>query len=112
MGLLNKQKYKVNLTKESMKELGFRYDYELGDYVLKFTVYKYGKIPLIFCKLGIDEETNIIWHCVCDANNNLYTPYYNHEYGKNSIVPNIERKIKKKLKELGAKLLNENDQYE
>lgn len=103
MGCLNDYCYKVYLTKEKKKELGFKYDYELGDYVLKFTVYKYGKIPLIFCKLGIDEETNIIWHCIYDANNSLYTPFYNREYGRNTIVPKIDKEIKKKLNELGAK---------
>lgn len=111
MGYLNDYKYKVNLTNEKKKELGFKYDYELGDYVLKFTVYKYGKIPLIFCKLGIDEETNMIWHCIYDASNNLYTPYYNREYGRNNIVPKIEKEVKKKLNELGAKSVNENDKH-
>lgn len=102
--LLNGYTYKVNLTKEQKKELGFRYDYELGEYVLKFAVHKYCQIPLIFCKLGIiDEAENMVWYCIYDANDNLYAPYYNREYGKNSIVPKIEKEIKDKLNKIGAK---------
>lgn len=102
MDRLAENQYKLELTKNQMKSLGFRYDHDLDCYIYKFPVYKCDKIPLIFCKLGIDEETHRVWFNVYDANNIIYAPYYDNEYGNNIVIAIIERKIAQELKKLGV----------
>lgn len=102
MGRLAENSYKLDVTKEKMKKLGFRYDNEVDGYIYKFPVYKYNKIPVLFCKIGIAEETNRIWFNVYD-NNGLYMPYYNAEYGKNMVVPLIEERIENEFTKLGIR---------
>lgn len=105
MGRLAENRYRLDVTKEEMKKLGFRYDNEFDDYIYKFPVYKYNKIPILFCKIGIDEETKHIWFNVYD-NNGLYMPYYNDEYGKNTLIPLIEERIEKEFSKLGIRKVN------
>lgn len=95
-------RYKLNISKNEMKRIGFRYDYELDDYVYRFPVYKYGRIPVLFCKIGLYEDTNGIWFNVYD-NNGLYMAYYNREYGDNSILPEIEEAMMAEFKKLGIR---------
>ena len=102
MDRLAENQYKLNIDRNQMKKIGFSYDHELEDYIYKFPVYKYNKVPLLFCKLGIDEETNRVWFNICDANNTLYAPYYNGEYGCNSIISDIEKVISSELNKLGV----------
>jgi len=103
---LKDNEYKLNISKTKMKEFGFRYDSKLENYIYKFPVYKNNKVPLIFCKLGINEETHAVWFNVYDSNDMLYAPYYNRTYGKNSIVPIIDKVIENELNKLGAKKVN------
>ncbi len=100
MGRFIENEYKLEISKKKMKELGFKYDLQLDKYIYKFPVYKNNKVPLIFCKLGIDEETNCIWFNVYDLHDMLYAPYYNRTYGKNSVVPIIDKEIKKEINRL------------
>lgn len=102
MGRLAKTQYKLDISKKEMKALGFRYDRELGDYIYKFSVYQYNKSPLLFCKIGIDEETKRVWFNIYDTSNVLYAPYYNNEYGNNDIIPDIEKVILSELDKLGV----------
>ena len=55
----NNKTYILSVNSTQMKEMGFKYDYGIQDYIYKFPVYKSKKFnsPLIFCKLGVDEET-------------------------------------------------------
>lgn len=106
MDRLAENQYKLNITRGQMKNLGFRYDHDLDDYIYKFPVYKCDKVPLIFCKLGIDEETNRVWFNIYDANNTLYAPYYDNEYGKNALINIIDNKINQELKRLGVTKVN------
>lgn len=95
--------YILSVNSTQMKELGFKYDYELKDYIYKFPVYKSKKNePLIFCKLGIDEETKRVYFNICNVDDTLYTPYYNREYGKSKVVEVIDKNIKKEFKKLGV----------
>ena len=103
MGRLTKNQYKLDISKAQMKKLGFRYDRSIDAYTYTFTVHIYKGISLIYCKLGIDDETKDVWFNVYDANDILYAAYYNDEYGKNSIVDNIEKVISKELNKLGVK---------
>lgn len=95
--------YILSVNSIQMKELGFKYDFELQDYIYKFPVYKSKKNePLIFCKLGIDEETKRVYFNICNVDDTLYTPYYNREYGKSKVVEVIDKNIKKEFKKLGV----------
>ncbi len=107
MERLAENRYKLDITKVQKKKFGFRYDHSVDDYTYIFPVYKYkGIVPTIYCKLGVDEETKIVWFNVCDDNDRLYAPYYNDEYGKNLIVQDIEKIIIKEFKKLGVKKVN------
>lgn len=97
---INKTSKFLNLSPQQMKELGFKYDFQLQDYIYEFPVYKYKNIPSIICKLGIDEDTHKIWLNVYDANGGLYTSYYDREYGKSNIVSIIDKNIEKEIKKL------------
>jgi len=105
MGRLADGRYKLDITKEEMKKLGFRYNNEYDGYVYRFPVYKYNKIPILFCKMGIDEETNQVWFNIYD-NNGLYMPYYNQEYGRNTLISLIDERIEKEFSKLGIRKVN------
>ena len=101
----NNKTYILSVNSAQMKELGFKYDYEIQDYIYKFPVYlskKKEPEPLVFCKLGIDEETKKIFFNVCNSDGTLYTPFYNREYGKSKVVEFIDKNIKKEFKKLGV----------
>ena len=101
---LNTQ-FELDLALSQMKDQGFKYDPSIEDYVYKFAVYKYKKQPLIFCKIGIDEDTKQVWYTVCDINNITYVPFYDREYGVNYMILNIEKIILQELKKLGVTLV-------
>ncbi len=94
--------YILSVNSTQMKELGFKYDFELQDYIYKFPVYlSKKKEPLIFCKLGVDEETKHIYYNVCNIDGTLYAPFYDRYYGKSDIVKIIDKNIKKEFKKIG-----------
>ena len=96
--------YLLNLSLEEKKELGFRYDVSMEDYVYEFPVYKSNKKVSLICKLCVDDETGKILLNVYDINGNLYPSFYNREYGKSKIVSIIDKNIESKLKELIKKI--------
>ena len=96
--------YILSINSTQMKELGFKYDFEIQDYIYKFPVYKsQKKEPLVFCKLGIDEETKQVFSNICNVDGTLYAPYYDREYGKSKVVEIIDKNIKKEFNKLGVK---------
>lgn len=95
--------YRLYISKHEMKAIGFKYDCILKDYVYEFPVYKYGRKPVIICKLGIDQETYEIWFNVCSTNGVLYAAYYDREFHKNNLIVGIiENNIQKEFKKLGV----------
>ena len=106
MNRLTENQYILNISKVQMKKIGFKYDHSIDDYTYTFPVYKYKEIPLIFCKLGVDEETQKLWFNVYDTNNVLYSPYYDRRYGHNIIISQIEQAVSKELTKLGAAKVN------
>ncbi len=102
---LENKNFKLDLSNNELKDLGFKYDNSFDAYTYRFPVYKYNKAPLIFCKIGVDEETNMVWYNVYNADGSLYSPFYNREYGVNSLLSGIEKNILIKLKELGAEIV-------
>lgn len=101
MNRLEQKPYKLEISRTQMRKSGFKYDNELDDYVYKFVVYRYNNIPLLFCKLGIDEETKRVWYDIYNTNNTLYSPYYNRKYGHNLIIQNIEKAVWDEWNKLG-----------
>lgn len=96
--------YKLVLTKEEQKKIGFHYDFTLNEYVYEFPVYKskYASYPLV-CKLSIEEDTNLVIINVYNANGFLYSPYYNRTYcGRSDVIKAIDSHIIEQLKYLGA----------
>lgn len=95
--------YKLNVIKEEKKELGFRYNFDLDDFIYEFPVYKFKGRTSIICKLGVDNETNDVWFNIYDISGYLYPAYYNRKYGKSKIVSIIDKNIEKELIKLGVK---------
>lgn len=107
MGRLAENEYKFEVAKDKLRKLGFRYSKTYEGYVHTFVVYKYKKIvPMIYCRITVNEETQRAWLNVCDDNDRLYAPYYNDEYGKNVMRQDIEKEIIKELNRLGIKKVN------
>ena len=95
--------YRLYISKHEMKTIGFRYDYILKDYVYEFPVYKYGRKPVVTCKLGIDSDNFEVWFSVYDSKGTIYAPYYDREFHKNNLVVEIvEKNIRKEFKKLGV----------
>ncbi len=99
------KKYILELTSKQQKELGFRYDSNLDEYVYEFPVYLYKRRPVVVCKLGIKEDNDEVWYQVCNTESHTYAAYYVKNYGENNIVPIIDKNIERQLKKLGAKRL-------
>ena len=103
MNKQNDKTYTLNLTSDEMKELGFKYDFELQEYAYMFPVYNRkskNKKDSIICKLGINEETKQVWINVYNSNGRLYPSYYNRQYGKSNIIPIIDKNIKTEINKL------------
>lgn len=100
----NNRTYILSVNSTQMKELGFKYDFEIQDYIYKFPVFlSKKKEPLIFCRLGVDEETKQIYFNVCNVDGTLYAAFYNRYYGKSKVLEVIDKNIKKEFKKLGVK---------
>ena len=97
-----KKRVFLNLTKQQQKLVGFKYDYDLKEYIYKFPVYRAkdsGKATL-FCKLGINDETNEVWTDVFSTTGQLYTSYYRREGVKSDVIKKVDKNIKKELDKL------------
>lgn len=95
-------KYILNLSQKEQKDLGFKYDYILEEYIYKFPVYKEDGTPTLFCKLFIDDYDHRVIFGVYDKNDSLYAGYYNRTKN-NELLPIIDNAIKNEFKKLGVK---------
>lgn len=100
--------YKIkNCSKEYLQSHKFRYCRYLSEYcdevyVYKFPLVSYDKIITIECEISVSTMTGIVNVNVYKAGTReLYSSYYNREFGKCKILKSIEAKIHRKLKELG-----------
>lgn len=104
--------YKINnYSKEFLQKHKFRYSNYLSDYgdeiyTYKFPVISYNKTATIECEIAVSTITGIVNVNVCNAGTKeLYTPYYNREFGRYEIIKSIDTKINQKLIELGIEKL-------
>lgn len=98
-----KQIYKNKLSIQELKTKGFRYDMQYQNYTYEFPVYKYKRKPFVICKVFISEEDKSVRFNVYNVNGNLYTAYYNREYGRSLLIKLIEKNIEKEFRKLGFK---------
>ena len=101
------KRYTLDLSYKQQKELGFKYDSKLNEYVYEFPVYLCKGRPNIICKLGINEDNNEVWYQVCNTEGRTYFPFYVRTYGENKVVFIIDKNIEKQLRRLGAKRIKE-----
>lgn len=102
MERLAQKQYIFDVSKDKLKKLGFRYSKKYEGYMQTFEVYKYKNlVPMIYCRITVDEESKRVWLNICDDQDRLYAPYYNEEYGKNNIIKNIEKEVETKLNQFG-----------
>lgn len=100
--------YKIkDYSKQFLQKHRFRYSSylsEYGDevYTYKFPLLSYNKVTTIECEISVSTITGVVNINVYNAGTKeLYTSYYNREFGKCELIDSIDMKIEKKLKELG-----------
>ena len=100
--------YKIkDYSKEFLQKQKFKYNSYLSDYddeiyTYKFPLISYKKITTVECEISVSIMTGVVNVNVYIAGTReLYTSYYNREYGKYEIMKSIDSKINNKLKELG-----------
>ncbi len=59
MAQLENMNFKLDLSNNELKDLGFKYDNSFDTYTYRFPVYRYNKSPLIFCEIGVDVSVGL-----------------------------------------------------
>lgn len=100
--------YKIkDYSKEFLQQHKFRYSSylsEYGDdvYTYRFPLIYYKKTVTIECEIAVSTSTGIVNVNVYNASTkDLYTSYYNREFGSYELLKSIDMKIETRLKELG-----------
>lgn len=86
-----------SLTKTDLKNNGFHYNFEYKFYTTEFNLYRN------LFKLVINIDLNESWvgfQVIHTEHNMLYPAYYDREYGTNNIVKQIDRSVRRILKDL------------
>lgn len=101
--------YKMkDYTKYFLQTHRFKYSSYLSDYgdevyVYKFPLISHNRIPTIECEISVSTMTGITNVNVYKAGTKeLYPAYYDRQFGKYAIIGFIDKKITKKLKDLGV----------
>ena len=101
--------YKLKTTRDELYKKGFRYNKLLSDdqtdfFSYRFPVHRYKNVPTLECELNVSLQTgNILIHVYKAGTNENYIPFYNSEYGKYTIIDEINAVITKQLVKFGAK---------
>lgn len=103
--------YKLKTTKGDLYSKGFRYNKLMSDetdfYSIRFPVHKYKRYTTLECEIMVELQTGDITINVFDCGTKeIYTPFYNQEYGKHEILNLINKVIEERLKKIGAKEVN------
>lgn len=99
--------YKLKTTKDDLYNKGFHYnklmsDSEIDCYSIRFPVLKYEKITTVECELTVELQTgNVIINVFNYGTNDLYAPYYHHEFGRYKTVEEIQNAISTYAKSIG-----------
>ena len=106
--------YKLKTTKDDLYSKGFHYNKLMSDetdfYSMRFPVHKYKKTTTLECELAVELQTgNITINIFNYGTNEIYTPFYNLEYGRYAILDSINKAIEDQLKKIGAKEVERNE---
>ena len=101
--------YKLNLTPQEMKNVGFRYDMSSELYTYEFPVYKSKNKVLLWCKLVVEEDCRQIRISIYDVNKRLYPAYYNGGRIMGLKTETITIRVTEEQKELIKKMAVEKD---
>lgn len=100
--------YKIkDYSKEFLQKHKFKYNNYLSDvsdeiYTYKFPLLTYNKTTTIECEIAVSVTTGIANVNVQNiGTKELYSSYYDREYGNYEHLNSIDMKIEKKLNELG-----------
>lgn len=100
--------YKIkDYSKEFLQKHKFRYSSYLSGYnddiyTYTFPLIFYNKIVTIECEIAVSLITGVVNVNVYNAGTReLYSSYYNREYGNYELLVTIDMKIDSRLKELG-----------
>lgn len=94
-------------SKEFLQKHRFRYSSylsEYGDeiYTYRFPLITYNKITTIECEIAVSVTTGVVNVNVYNTGTKeLYSSYYDREFGSCELLKSIDIKIENKLKELG-----------
>lgn len=104
--------YKLKTTKDNLYNKGFHYNKSMSDetdfYSMRFPAHKYKKATTLECELTVELQTgNVTINLYNYGTNEIYTPFYNLEYGKFPILDTVNKAIEDKLKKIGAIKVNE-----
>lgn len=89
--MLKSENFLLNpeVTESQLKNAGFRSN------VFRCFVYK----NMIQFEMEIDMDEKTWSYSINDANG-VYAPYYNREYGKNMVADELDKKVKKIIREM------------
>lgn len=97
--------YRINdYSKEFLQKHRFRHNSYLSDelYTYKFPLNTYSKTTTIECEIAVSIMTGVVNVNVQNTGTKeLYSSYYDREYGNCELLKSIDMKIEKKLNELG-----------
>lgn len=104
--ITNNKYIKKNLSHSWLKQNNFRYsqifsDSDINAYTYRFPIYKYGTSVILECELVMYEDTGEVRIDVYDNNRNKYAPFYYDSKVHDNFITKLDKKIKRKLKELG-----------
>ena len=105
--MINNKYYKPNITKEWIRKSPFRYsnlfsDYEENAYSYRFPVHKSGGFITLECEIIVFEKSgNITLNVFEYGTRDKYAPFYCNDYGRNTVLNSVHKKIKSELKKLG-----------
>lgn len=104
--------YRANdYSKKYLQDHGFKHSPFLSDYAdeiytYRFPLISYNKTTTISCEIAVSTITGVVNVNVLNGNTKeLYSSYYDREYGNYEIIKLIDIKINNKLKELGIEQL-------
>lgn len=105
--MINNKYFKSKITMEWIRKSPFRYsnifsDYEENAYSYRFPVYKNGGFTTLECEIVVFEKSgNVTLNVFEYGTRNKYAAFYCNEYGINSVVDSVHKRIQKELKKLG-----------
>ena len=100
--------YIISTTKDKLRNIGFHYNKEMSEegsdiYSMRFPVARYKKLTTLEGEISIELQTGRVITNVYNCGiNDIYSPYYYREYGKNILIKSIEHKISFQLKKIGV----------